>query len=79
MNVLFFAQIREFTGCASAEIATSRQLSADAVWSLLQQRFRGIDKFRGTTRLARNGVFAAAGEQFLDSDEVALIPPVSGG
>jgi molybdopterin converting factor small subunit len=30
-------------------------------------------------RLARNGVYAGEGEIFLEGDEVALIPPVSGG
>ncbi|MFL6537517.1 MAG: MoaD/ThiS family protein [Chthoniobacterales bacterium] len=79
MNVLFFAQIRDFTGCGSVEIETHDGVTADAVWIGLEQQFRGIEKFRGTTRLARNGVFASADERFVQSDEVALIPPVSGG
>jgi molybdopterin converting factor small subunit len=79
MNVLFFAQIRDFTGCASTSIETRDAANADALWSVLEQQFRGIGKFRGTTRLARNGVFAASDELFADADEIALIPPVSGG
>ena len=79
MNVLFFAQIRDFTGCASVDITAHDGITADAVWSALEERFRGIRKFRGTTRLARNGVFASADDRFSKSDEVALIPPVSGG
>lgn len=79
MKVLFFAQIRDFTGCGVAEMETRGGLTADAVWQGLEEQFPGIDKFRSTTRLARNGVFAAADEQFAASDEIALIPPVSGG
>lgn len=79
MKVLFFAQIRDFTGCEAANMETRGNITADAVWEQLEEEFPGIEKFRGTTRLARNGVFAAADEQFAESDEVALIPPVSGG
>lgn len=79
MKVLLFAQIRDFAGCSAANMETCGSVTADAVWQLLEQEFPGIEKFRSTTRLARNGVFAAADEQFADSDEVALIPPVSGG
>lgn len=79
MKVLFFAQIRDFTGCDAANMETRGGVTADAVWQRLEQEFAGIEKFRSTTRLARNGVFASADEQFADSDEVALIPPVSGG
>ena len=79
MKVLFFAQIRDFTGCGAVEMETRGSVTPDAVWRVLEERFPGIEKFRGTTRLARNGVFATADEQFAESDEVALIPPVSGG
>lgn len=79
MKLLFFAQIRDFTGCSAAEFETRGIVTPDAIWQQLEERFRGIEKFRSTTRLARNAVFAAADERFADSDEVALIPPVSGG
>ena len=79
MKVLFFAQIREFTGCGAAEMETRGDLRSDAVWRRLEEEFPGIEKFRSTTRLARNGAFTAADEHFASSDEIALIPPVSGG
>jgi molybdopterin converting factor subunit 1 len=79
MKILFFAQIRDFTGCAAAEMETCGDVAADAVWRQLGKQFPGIEKFRSTTRLARNGNFAAAHETFADADEIALIPPVSGG
>jgi molybdopterin converting factor subunit 1 len=79
LKVLFFAQIRDVTGCAAAEITATGETTAEGLWSLLDQRFPGLEKFRSSTRLARNGVFAADRETFLPGDEVALIPPVSGG
>ena len=35
--------------------------------------------FRSSVRLARNGEYARPDERFEPNDEVALIPPVSGG
>jgi molybdopterin converting factor small subunit len=49
------------------------------LWELLLARWPGLAAYRAQTRLARNGVYAGANEVFADSDEVALIPPVSGG
>ena len=78
MRILFFAQLREVAGAVDAE------LKADGVddvvlWELLLARWPGLAAYRAQTRLARNGVYAGANEVFSDSDEVALIPPVSGG
>jgi molybdopterin converting factor small subunit len=78
MRILFFAQLREVAGAVDAE------LKADGVddvvlWELLLARWPGLAAYRAQTRLARNGVYAGANEVFADSDEVALIPPVSGG
>ena len=39
----------------------------------------GLAPFRGNIRLARNLEFAGFDTRFNDDDEVALIPPVSGG
>ena len=78
MRVLFFAQLREVTGVAQAEIEADG-IDADALWSTLTERWPALSGHRRNTRLARNGAYAAHGEIFGANDEVALIPPVSGG
>ena len=78
MRVLFFAQLREAAGVAQAEIEADG-IDADALWSTLTERWPGLSEHRRNTRLARNGAYAARGEVFQANDEVALIPPVSGG
>jgi molybdopterin synthase sulfur carrier subunit len=78
MRVLFFAQLREVTGIAQAEIEADG-VDADSLWSTLAERWPGLSEHRRNTRLARNGTYAAPGEVFRANDEVALIPPVSGG
>jgi molybdopterin converting factor subunit 1 len=79
MKIRFFAQLRQFTGVDAAEIEISQPVGAGALWSLLDAEFPGIRALESSTRLARNHEYAPAGALFSDDDEVALIPPVSGG
>ena len=78
MKVLFFAQLRELTGVAEAEVAVGG-VDAAGLWEALSVRWPGLAAHRENTRLARNGAYAGAAEIFEAGDEVALIPPVSGG
>ncbi len=77
MRVLFFAQLKDATGCDSVEIAPS--LNAELLWVELLKRFPKLAAHRANVRLAKNWEYAAPNAQFSDADEVALIPPVSGG
>ena len=78
MRILFFAHLREISGTESAEIDGDR-LDGARLWELLEHRWPRLASYRSDTRLARNGSYVAAGEIFDRDDEVALIPPVSGG
>lgn len=79
MIVRFFAQTRGLTGCDEVELTVDQTINEDELWRRLDQRFPGIGGTRGETRLARNQEFVGAGTTFSGTDEVALIPPVSGG
>jgi len=79
MRVLFFAQLKDATGCESVELALSGPLDVEKLWVELVRRFPKLAAHRATVRLSRNWEYADAQTQFLASDEVALIPPVSGG
>jgi molybdopterin converting factor subunit 1 len=79
MRILFFAQLKDVTRCDAVELALPVPLGRDALWSALLEKFPGLQPHRGNVRIARNWEYADAGTEFTDSDEVALIPPVSGG
>ncbi len=79
MRVLFFAQLKDVTGCDSAELAAVSPLDVEMFWSELLKKFPKLAPHRTNVRLARNWEYAAPDAQFADSDEIALIPPVSGG
>ena len=79
MRVLFFAQLKDVTGCEAIELAVPAPLNREQLWAVLLEKFSKLEAHRNNIRLARNWEYADAETQFLDDDEVALIPPVSGG
>jgi len=79
MRVLFFAQTKDAAGASELEMKISRTIGVQELWEKLIAVQPKLAAFRQTTRLARNGEYANAETKFSDDDEVALIPPVSGG
>jgi molybdopterin converting factor subunit 1 len=78
MRVLFFAQLKDVTGCAEMYLPCT-DTDAHGLWRQLIAAHPGLERYRSSVRLAKNSEYAGAGERFGDADEVALIPPVSGG
>jgi MoaE-MoaD fusion protein len=79
MRVLFFAHLKDAAGCHEAELKLAAPMDSDELWRQLIGRFPALANSRSSARLARNGEYAAPNARFTDADEVALIPPVSGG
>lgn len=78
MKVLFFAHLKDVTGCSQLDLDCDR-VDADGFWTKLLQTYPGLEKFRSSVRLAKNSEYVGANTIFEAQDEVALIPPVSGG
>ena len=78
MRILFFAHLKDVTGQAEVEMTTG-ELDADGLWQKFIATYPGLDRFRGSVRLAKNSEYVGPDARFVDADEVALIPPVSGG
>ena len=79
MRVLFFAQLKDVTGCETLEWSARSPVNAQQLWEMLLGKFPALASHQKTIRLARNWEYVDSEAQFTDSDEVALIPPVSGG
>ena len=79
MRILFFAQLKDATGCDSVELAPASPLNAGQLWTWLLEKFPELSPHRANVRLARNWEYAAPDAVFAAADEIALIPPVSGG
>lgn len=79
MRVLFFAQLKDATGCDAVELRPTAPLNLEQFWAELLEKFPKLAVHRGNVRLACNWEYAVPETRFSDADEVALIPPVSGG
>lgn len=74
VTVRLFAGLREQAGAGTRELDLPEGAQAGDVWGAL-----GLGKRPGGLALAVNRRYADAEEHLADGDEVALIPPVSGG
>ncbi len=79
MIVRFFAHLKDVTGCDAAEVRVAMPVTGDELWELLLKQHPALANHRANVRMAQNWEYADATTRFADGDEVALIPPVSGG
>ena len=74
-----FAVQRELAGTREVALELSDGSTIDDAWAGLVERFPVLAPGRDFVRFARNGDYAEASTALADGDEVAFIPPVSGG
>ncbi len=79
MTVLYFANARHVAGVAQENISANASLTHSAFWDLLVQRHPDLAALRASSRLARENDFLPANACIEPGDEIAVIPPVSGG
>ncbi len=79
MNVLFFAQSRVAAGSERHVLKSERPLTEAEFWATLIMEMPGLAPFAKTARLARDETYLQSGDVIQPDDEVAVIPPVSGG
>lgn len=78
IRIRCFAILRELSvGRATVKVGDEATV-ADA-WRALSAMHPAVEPHRATVRPARNGAYAAWDDPIHDGDEVAFLPPVSGG
>lgn len=79
IRVLLFAHLRN--ACGETELSVSPELATtgETLWTHLESRHPGLTAIRPSVRLAVNGAFSPFSTTLKSGDEVAFIPPVSGG
>lgn len=79
VRVRLFAMQREIAGTRHVDLALADGASVEDAWAALVMRYPGLAPGRAAVRFARNGAYTGADTVLEDGDEVAMIPPVSGG
>src|SRR3972149_5786366 len=79
VRVLLFAVQRQLAGAREVALELPAPADIAAAWDALVDQYPVLAPGRSSVRFARNGTYADASEPLADGDEVAMIPPVSGG
>jgi molybdopterin converting factor subunit 1 len=78
ITVKLFAGIREVTGTSEMRRTGPDGATVGELWRQFQSEYPGLQK-HGRIALAVNREYVAPDTELHDGDEVAFIPPVSGG
>jgi molybdopterin synthase catalytic subunit len=79
VRVLFFGQLREIVSAAEQEAELPPGAQMKDAFAFFQQRFPLLAPFQNAVIAARNQEYAPWDIALEDNDEIAFLPPVSGG
>ena len=79
VRVRLFAIQRELAGTREVAVELADGATIEDAWTALVARYPQLAPGRPFVRFARNAAYAAADAKLGEGDEVAMIPPVSGG
>jgi molybdopterin converting factor subunit 1 len=79
VRVRLFAIQRELAGTREVALDLPDGATVEDAWTALVGINPALAPGRASVRFARNGAYAEASTSLTDGDEVAMIPPVSGG
>lgn len=79
LRVLFFAALRERAKASRLEIEAPPDTTIGGLWERLCSERPDLAPFRERIAFARNQEYVDSKTTLQDNDEVAFIPPVSGG
>lgn len=79
VKVLFFGAAADWAGARQIEVPLSDQAKLAEIWPVLTDMYPDLAPMRDTLAFAVNGEYARMEDAISPGDEVAVLPPVSGG
>jgi molybdopterin converting factor subunit 1 len=79
IEVLLFGAAADRAGTRKVQLAVEEPTTLAEVWPLLADMHPDLSSMRDTLAFAINGEYAKVDEPVSPGDEVAVLPPVSGG
>jgi len=79
VRVLYFGVLKDLFGGESEMMELGQSASVEDLLAVCRGRFAGRDGLWESLAVAVNQEYARRGDALKDGDEVALLPPVSGG
>src|SRR5437773_2911861 len=79
VRVLFFGAARDAAGREELELSLSSQANVASAFAQLRADYPALARFGNSLLLAVNQEYALPDRKISDGDELAVLPPVSGG
>ena len=79
VTVRLFARLRDITGAAELTRDIAQGSTIRSVWQQLAGEYPELGKYERSISSAVNADYARMDQLLSDGDEVAFLPPVSGG
>ncbi len=79
VTIRLFAMLREAVGKDALEITVDEAVTVSRLFEQLTSAHPELSRFKPMITFAVNGEYATEQDMVNDGDEVALIPPISGG
>jgi molybdopterin converting factor subunit 1 len=79
VTVKLFAQVKEIAGSSERNIQLNDGSVAADVLTYFEEQIPSLREFRRYVRIAVNQTYVPLDHMLANGDEVAIIPPVSGG
>lgn len=79
VTVLFFGRLKDVVGQSEQSLDLNDATTIEQLFALYSQRIPELAKYRSSVVASRNREFAAWDTPLHSGDEVAFLPPVSGG
>lgn len=79
VKVRLFARLRELVGASELDREVPAGATVRTVWDLLVGEYPAISPYSDSLSCAVNVDYARMATELSDGDEVAFLPPVSGG
>ena len=79
VTIRLFARLRDIAGGSELAREIAPASTVAAVWTSLAKEFPGFAGYERSISCAVNADYAKMDRELKDGDEVAFLPPVSGG
>ena len=79
VTVRLFARLRDLAGAGELVREIAAPATAGTVWTALVDELPSLKEYERTISVAVNAEYARMAAAVEDGDEVAFLPPVSGG
>ena len=79
VKVLFFGRLKDIVGKSEESLGLNDASTIERLFALYAERIPELAKYRSSVVASRNQEFAAWDTLLHHGDEIAFLPPVSGG